>query len=195
MRSKYAIEQRKKTTLNRVLEDVWQNGKINFKSSAITDDIICKLETVDIETRCNTLIILQKLFEIALQGLPEAEEYRERWMFIHQLFEIANTAFQAGVDHSKKHTSKMATDIKYAPGREIYKEALEIAQRMWEEGSLLKHHQMKRFLVKEYQNGISEFAKFDVDCGYTDKGLLNQLKALANEMNRPDLISGLKINR
>lgn len=94
-----------------------------------------------------------------------------------------------------KAISKKATDEKYSPGRQLYKEAVDIAKSMWEQGSLLKHHQMKRYLIKDYrgETGVkSPFARFDASCGYTEKGLLERLKALAKEMNRPDLISGQK---
>lgn len=92
-----------------------------------------------------------------------------------------------------KAISKKATDVKYSPGRDIYKDALEIAKNEWENGSVLKHHQMKKYLIKEYQvSGKSPFAKFDPDCGYTEKGLLERLKGLAKSMKRPDLISGKK---
>jgi hypothetical protein len=94
-----------------------------------------------------------------------------------------------------KAISKRATDEKYLPGRQLYKEALDIAKSKWEQGSFLKHHQMKKYLIKEYRNGESlksPFAIFDPDCGYTEKGLLERLKGLAKEMHRPDLISGQK---
>jgi len=95
------------------------------------------------------------------------------------------------IKRTRKKGSKNATDVKYSPGRDLYKEAIVIAKSKWEKGSPLKHHQMKKYLIKEYQvAGKHPFAKFDSDCGYTEKGLLERLKGLAKEMNRPDLISG-----
>jgi len=92
-----------------------------------------------------------------------------------------------------KTISKKATDAKYSPGRDLYKEAIIIARSKWEKGSPLKHHQMKQYLIREYQvAGKHPFAKFDADCGYTEKGLLERLKGLAKEMKRSDLISGQK---
>lgn len=91
-----------------------------------------------------------------------------------------------------RQASKRATDAKYDPGRNLYKEAAEIAKSKWEKGEVLKHHQMKRYLIREYRGGKSRFGRFDADSGYTEKGLLKRLKELAKEMNRPDLISGQK---
>lgn len=91
-----------------------------------------------------------------------------------------------------KAFSKKATDVQYSPERDLYKEALDIARSEWERGSLRIHHQMKRYLIKEYRNGKSQFRTFDANRGYTERGLLERLKGLAKEMNRPDLISGQK---
>ena len=97
---------------------------------------------------------------------------------------------------TKLNISKNATDFRYSPGRDLYRAALHVARTMWENGSDLKHHQMKSYLVNMYRDGESiksPFEKFDAACGYTDRGLLKHLKALVKEMNRPDLISGQKI--
>ena len=89
-----------------------------------------------------------------------------------------------------KAVSKRATDERYLAGRELYKEACEIVRNEWNNGSTKDHRIMKNYLTREYENGKSRFSKFDKKCGYTEGGLLKQLKDLAKEMNRPDLIAG-----
>ena len=83
---------------------------------------------------------------------------------------------------------KSARDERYADSRETLNRAAEVARQQWVSGSNLLHHQMKKYLVEEYRDEGGKYPFLSLP----DKSLLEAVKRVAKEMNRPDLISGHK---
>lgn len=89
----------------------------------------------------------------------------------------------------KAIASDTATDSKYKDDRLLLEKAATVARHMWENGSTLLHHQMKKYLAEEYvdENGKYPFVALELE-----KSILRTVKQVAIDMNRPDLISGQK---
>jgi len=95
--------------------------------------------------------------------------------------------------------SKNAHDVRYAPLRHFKEKVAGVAKKLWEDGSLLLHHKMAKYLIEEYQdeNGKYPFMLLPINDKDgnplpPDKVVRETLKQLATEMNRRDLVSGQK---
>ncbi len=87
-----------------------------------------------------------------------------------------------------KQASKNATDERYREPRQLLDKAASVAKLKWEGGSNLKHHQMKKYLIEEYQDEAGKYPFLNI----ADKSILETCKRVALEIKRPDLISGQK---
>jgi hypothetical protein len=96
--------------------------------------------------------------------------------------------YKWGNDDSRILSSRKATDAQYSRSRDLLSRVEEIARREWENGSSLLHHQMKKYLAEEYQDDNKKHPFVNVP----EKSILERVKRVAKEINRPDLISGQK---
>lgn len=87
-----------------------------------------------------------------------------------------------------REVSKKATDARYGKQRELLARAANVAKKLWEGGERLLHHEMKKYLIEEYQDDAGKYPFLNLP----EKSLLKTVKQVAKEMNRPDLISGQK---
>ena len=107
--------------------------------------------------------------------------------YAHSLIMEKCKAYEDRVKAPKK-ASKKAHDGRYQERRELLKELAIVAGKLWKNGSTLLHHQMKDFLLNDYadQAGRLPFVSLP------EKTVLKNLKDVARELQRPDLISGQK---
>jgi len=94
--------------------------------------------------------------------------------------------------------TKKAADARYSDLRAFKIQAASVAKQKWENGSDLLHHQMVKYLMEEYQdaNGKYQFMLLpDKDKSSPDRVLLKTVKAVAIDMDRRDLLSGLKVKK
>lgn len=81
---------------------------------------------------------------------------------------------------TRKTMSKRGTDKRYTARNQWYQEAVQRAGDDWKKGSVLRHEQMADELMKSASEGISK------------KSLLAKLKIHLYEINRTDLLRGIK---
>lgn len=89
---------------------------------------------------------------------------------------------------SRTKAAQVATDSRYKSQRLLLKQAACVARSEWQNGSTLLHHQMKKFLVEEFQDESGKHPFLHLQ----EKSILKVVKQVAKEMNRTDLISGQK---
>jgi len=95
----------------------------------------------------------------------------------------------------RKKGSKAAADARYFLIREFKEKAAAIAKQQWENGSTLKHDKMVKFLTEEYVDSSGKHPFICLPDGkqsQPENVLRCVVKAVAKEMNRPDLICGIK---
>lgn len=85
-------------------------------------------------------------------------------------------------------TAMNALNARHSPRRKLKEQAADVAKKEWVNGSTLLHHEMKRFLVEDYQDENGKYPFVNLP----DRALLDTLKQVARELNRPNLISGQK---
>lgn len=86
----------------------------------------------------------------------------------------------------KKESSRRATDAQYKQRRKLSEDAESVARNLYENGSNLRHHEMKVYLAKEYkdESGTNPFKDLP------DKTLLRACRKAAKSSGRLDLITG-----
>jgi len=90
--------------------------------------------------------------------------------------------------------TKRSIEVRHQPLRDAKTKAADVARNLWENGSKLLHHEMATYLVEEYQEeGKHPFLRLPgVKEENTTKLLREVTKSVAKDMNRLDLIKGLK---
>lgn len=103
-----------------------------------------------------------------------------------EVFSFDNKRLRKGPSNAANARHKKLKEFKEHAGR--------VAKSEWEKGSPLKHHRMRTFLVEEYEEGGRfPFAHLpDAPNDSSDQVLLDVVKQVAKDMDRPDLISGQK---
>jgi hypothetical protein len=123
---------------------------------------------------------------------------RSRWKESDGEREDVLISFLADIEASKqavlaektalKKASKNANDERYKKHRQQLKEVASVSQTLWRNGSILMHHQMKKYLIEEYQDKAGKYPFLNLP----EKAILETCKKVLLEMNRTDLISGRK---
>ena len=80
-------------------------------------------------------------------------------------------------------------DKRYAKGRELYAEALTIAEEKWQNSCTMKHHEMAKWLLNECVDE-SENLKF-LDESIRENALREKLKKVLYKIGKEELIHGL----
>jgi len=117
---------------------------------------------------------------------------------LHSINEKNKIAIKETAYNERKRSSKIAVDARYALIREFKLKAAAVARQQWEEGSVLTHDKMVKFLIKDYvdESGKHPFETLpDGKNSQPENVLRDVVKNVAKEMNRLDLIRGIKKNK
>lgn len=148
------------------------------------------LDVAEVTERIRCLCESRKAFEIVGRRCHESQYFEEE----HLRCVLSELNIEIALQKASKESSKKATDARHLALREFKKKAALAAKNQWENGSKLLHHEMAKYLETTYQdeNGINPFWHLpgnDIDAS-SKKVLLQVVKEVAKEMNRPDMISG-----
>lgn len=104
---------------------------------------------------------------------------------------MTNITTEESVNVTIKKRVAQAAEGRYSQGRKLYERARNVARTLWDNGSPKDHIEMRDYLISEYLptgHVKSPFANFNKDIGFSASGLLRELRMLAKELNRGDLI-------
>lgn len=97
-------------------------------------------------------------------------------------------AIEADEKSVRSEGGKKAINKRYSERRALLQHASSVALECWQNGSKLLHHEMKNYLVEEYQDQNNKHPFLNI----SEKSLLKTVKQTAKDMNLPHLISGQK---
>lgn len=87
---------------------------------------------------------------------------------------------------------KRAAVARHKPLNDFKDHAKKVARERWKDGSQLNHHKMVKYLIEEYQeDGKFPFTHLPGDPDKPSDNILREaVKAVAYELNRPELVIG-----
>ena len=116
------------------------------------------------------------------------------WMAqeIHLIPDTVSYVHKKAEKESRRKVSQNAVAKKNEPNQEFKEKAANVAKKLWEDGSELRHNKMVNFLMNYIDdNGIKPFACLPNKSSSANV-LRETVKEVAIKLNRRDLITGLK---